>query len=233
MKGHVIFKVPSLATNKSNCPDWRILNNLTIHYSWEWKYKKIYLKKIYWWLKNRTIFTILIFYISELSDCSKLDEGFDGTSCSECETGSQQSASKNVKTMTLNISFLNTSPLASGFSLVTPGYSRDKELTSGLASSPMSSTPEECPSTSSNITKSSSLCKSGHLPSMYADSTSDSDYEFSPSKYSNKRRSATSHMTLRRNRKRRQGGNCCALVLHQNLRQNNQWLSYKNRNRAT
>ena len=158
----------------------------------------------------------------ELSDCSKLDEGFDGTSCSECETGSQQSASKNVKTMTLNISFLNTSPLASGFSLVTPGYSRDKELTSGLASSPMSSTPEECPSTSSNITKSSSLCKSGHLPSMYADSTSDSDYEFSPSKYSNKRRSATSHMTLRRNRKRRQGGNCCALVLHQNLRQNNQ-----------
>ncbi|XP_052068580.1 cyclin-F-like isoform X1 [Mytilus californianus] len=159
----------------------------------------------------------------EFSDCSKLDEGFDASSCSEGESVIQPtSASKNVKTMTLNISFMNTSPLASGFSLVTPGYSCDKELTSGLASSPMSSTPEDCPSTSSVIPKSSSLCKLEHLPSMCADSTSDSDFEFSPTKYSDKRKSATSHMTLRGSRKRRQGGSCCALVLHHNLRQHNQ-----------
>lgn len=137
-----------------------------------------------------------------------------------------QSAGKNVKTMTLNISFMNTSPLASGFSLVTPGYSCDKDLTSGLASSP-SSMQEDFPSTSSSLpkpthmSKSSSVNKREYLPSLADSTTSDSDFDCSPSKC-NKRRSATSHMTLRGSRKRRQGGNCCALVLHHNLRQNNQ-----------
>lgn len=162
----------------------------------------------------------------EFSDSSKLDEGFDGASGSDMEMGYQpQSAGKNVKTMTLNISFMNTSPLASGFSLVTPGFSCDKELTSGLASSP-SSMHEDCPSTSSlpkpvHMPKLSSVNKREHLSSLADSTTSDSDFDCSPSKC-NKRRSATSHMTLRGSRKRRQGGNCCALVLHHNLRQNNQ-----------